>query len=150
MALLYLDIDHFKAINDSLGHAAGDDLLREFAQRLLRCMRASDTVARLGGDEFTVIMENFTSPENAQRVVEKLMSVFGHPYGIAEQDITATVSMGVACFTGGEMKSDGLVKEADAALYQAKRRGRDGYWIHQAEPASSDPQSTLLGAVVEA
>jgi diguanylate cyclase (GGDEF)-like protein len=150
MALLYLDIDHFKAINDSLGHAAGDELLREFGQRVLLCMRASDTVARLGGDEFTVIMENFSSPENARRVVDKLMSVFAHPYVIAGQEITATVSVGVACFGGGEMEPDGLVKEADAALYEAKRRGRDGYWIHQAEPASSDSRSALVGAAAEA
>jgi diguanylate cyclase (GGDEF)-like protein len=150
MALLYLDIDHFKAINDNLGHAAGDELLREFGQRLQKCMRASDTVARLGGDEFTVIMEDFASEENAERVMDKLMGVFGHPYEIAGRDITATVSLGVTYFRGGELQPDGLVIEADAALYEAKRRGRDGYWIHQPQPASSSPRAALIGATAEA
>jgi diguanylate cyclase (GGDEF)-like protein len=128
MALLYLDIDSFKAINDNLGHAAGDELLRSFARRLLQCVRVSDTAARLGGDEFTIILENLASREAAQGFIDKLMAALRRPYGA--NDIHATASVGIAFFTGGEIKADGLLKRADAALYLAKHRGRNGYCIY--------------------
>jgi diguanylate cyclase (GGDEF)-like protein/MYXO-CTERM domain-containing protein len=136
MALLYLDIDHFKRINDNYGHAAGDDLLRLFSQRLLQCVRASDTVARLGGDEFTVILENLSSPDAAQSVVDKLIGALRHPYGTAEEDIPARASIGISYFCGEELNSDGLVKQADAALYRAKHGGRNRYWVYKPETAS--------------
>jgi diguanylate cyclase (GGDEF)-like protein len=128
MALFYLDIDHFKTINDNLGHAAGDDLLRSFARRLLQCVRASDTAARLGGDEFTIILENLASREAAQGFIDKLMAALRRPYGA--DDLHATASIGIVYFAGGEIKADGLLKRADAALYRAKHRGRNGYCIH--------------------
>jgi diguanylate cyclase (GGDEF)-like protein len=130
MALLYVDIDRFKMINDSFGHAAGDALLRSFAQRLLQCVRSSDTVARLGGDEFTVILENLSSEETAQGIVEKLMTALRRPYGTAEDGIASTASIGVAYFLGDELKAEKLIKQADEALYRAKQRGRNGYWVH--------------------
>jgi diguanylate cyclase (GGDEF)-like protein len=136
MALLYIDIDHFKKINDNYGHAAGDDLLRLFAQRLTQCVRASDTVARLGGDEFTVILENLTCRETAQDVVDKLIGALRHPYGTAEENIQARASIGVAYFSGEDLKADGLVKQADAALYRAKHGGRNRYWVHKSATAS--------------
>ena len=138
MALLYIDIDHFKSINDRLGHAAGDDLLRSFAQRLLQCVRASDTAARLGGDEFTIILENLASPEAAQSVIDKMMIALRRPYGA--NNIQATASIGIACFSGGEMQADALLKRADDALYRAKHHGRDGYWIDM--PDSGDPAAS--------
>jgi diguanylate cyclase (GGDEF)-like protein len=128
MALLYLDIDHFKSINDGLGHAAGDDLLRSFARRLLQYVRASDTAARLGGDEFTIILENLVSREAAQGVIDKLMAALRRPYGA--DNIHATASIGIAYFTGEEIKADGLLKQPDAALYRAKHRGRNGYCVY--------------------
>jgi diguanylate cyclase (GGDEF)-like protein len=94
-------------------------------------VRASDTVARLGGDEFTVILENLSSPETAQAVVDKVMGVLRHPYVTAEEEIQTRASIGIAYFNGGELKPDGLIKQADAALYQAKHRGRNGFWVHQ-------------------
>jgi diguanylate cyclase (GGDEF)-like protein len=130
MALLYLDIDDFKKINDSMGHAAGDDLLRSFAQRLLQCVRASDTVARLGGDEFTVILENLSSREVAQSVVDKLMAALRRPFRTGDMDIQARASIGIAYFTDEVIGADLLIKQADAALYQAKQRGRNDYWVH--------------------
>jgi diguanylate cyclase (GGDEF)-like protein len=135
MALLYVDIDKFKNTNDSLGHAAGDVLLRAFTERLSQGVRASDTVARLGGDEFTVILENLSSPKIAQAVVDKLMTALRRPYKTVEGDIKARASMGIAYFSGGQLKSDDLVKQADLALYEAKHRDRDGYWVHQPEAA---------------
>src|SRR3984957_4518974 len=130
MALLYLDIDDFKKINDSMGHAAGDDLLRSFAQRLLECVRASDTVARLGGDEFTVILENLSSREVAQNVVDKLMAALRRPFRTGDMDIQARASIGIAYFTDELIEADLLIKQADASLYQAKQRGRNDYWVH--------------------
>jgi diguanylate cyclase (GGDEF)-like protein len=141
MALLYLDIDSFKTINDNLGHAAGDDLLRSFGRRLLQCVRASDTAARLGGDEFTIILENLASREAAQGFIDKLMIALRRPYGA--DDIHATASVGIVYFTGGEIKADGLLKRADAALYRAKHRGRNGYCIH-VPGNGSDPAALPL------
>jgi diguanylate cyclase (GGDEF)-like protein len=133
MALLYIDIDNFKKINDSLGHAAGDGLLRSFAQRLSQCVRASDTVARLGGDEFTVILENLTSRETAQSVVEKLMTALRCPFGTGDDAIEARASIGISYFTDEAIEADALIKQADSALYRAKQRGRDDYSIHVPE-----------------
>jgi diguanylate cyclase (GGDEF)-like protein len=137
MALLYLDIDHFKTINDSRGHAAGDALLRAFAQRLLQCFRASDTVARLGGDEFTVILENLSSRQIADDLVDKLMDALRRPYRIGEDEIEAWASVGIAFFSGGPLKADVLIKQADAALYQAKARGRNDYRVHGPDVAAA-------------
>jgi diguanylate cyclase (GGDEF)-like protein len=137
MALLYVDIDNFKKINDSLGHAAGDDLLRSFARRLLQCVRASDTVARLGGDEFTVILENLSSRETAQSVVDKLMAALRRPFETSANDIQARASIGIAYFTDEAIKADGLIKQADAALYRAKQRGRNDYSIYVPEGVQS-------------
>jgi diguanylate cyclase (GGDEF)-like protein/MYXO-CTERM domain-containing protein len=133
MALLYVDIDNFKAINDNLGHAAGDELLRSFAQRLSQCVRASDTVARLGGDEFTVILENLSSRETALSVVDKLMTATRRPFGIGGNDVQARASIGIAYFTDKEIEADALIKQADAALYRAKERGRNDYSVHVPE-----------------
>jgi diguanylate cyclase (GGDEF)-like protein len=91
-------------------------------------VRASDTAARLGGDEFTIILENLASREAAQGFIDKLMAALRRPYGADE--IHATASIGIVYFTGGEIKADGLLKQADAALYRAKHRGRNGYCIH--------------------
>jgi diguanylate cyclase (GGDEF)-like protein len=137
MALLYIDIDNFKKINDSLGHAAGDDLLRSFAQRLAQCVRASDTVARLGGDEFTVILENLASRDAAQGVIDKVMAALRLPFATAGDDIQARASIGIAYFTDEAIEADVLIQQADAALYQAKQRGRNHYRIHVQKPARS-------------
>jgi diguanylate cyclase (GGDEF)-like protein len=129
MAVLYIDIDNFKEINDSLGHGAGDEVLLSFAQRLSNGVRSSDTVARLGGDEFTIILENLTSREIAQGVVNKLMGVLRRPYGIGKNEIDVRASIGIAYFAGEELNADGLIKQADTALYEAKQRGRNRYSV---------------------
>ena len=117
MALLYIDIDHFKSINDRLGHAAGDDLLRSFARRLLQCVRASDTAARLGGDEFTIILENLASREAAQSVIDKMMIALRRPYGA--DNIHATASIGIACF---QRRRDASRRTAQAGRCRALPR----------------------------
>ena len=155
MGVLYLDIDNFKKINDNLGHAGGDVLLRLFSQRLLQSTRASDTVARLGGDEFTIILEELSCLATAQGVVDKLLDTLRRPYRVAAADIEARASIGIAYYAGEDLTAETIVKRADVALYQAKHRGRNGYWVHQSDPPSSTTEAVpsrvappvLLGAL---
>jgi diguanylate cyclase (GGDEF)-like protein/PAS domain S-box-containing protein len=123
-ALLYLDVDHFKDVNDRLGHAAGDALLKAFAARLERCVREADTVARVGGDEFVVLLEDVVDGEGARRVAEKIAAAVGQPTRADGHDIAVTTSIGVALHDRAE-NADEWLKRADAALYDAKAAGRD-------------------------
>ena len=125
MALMYLDIDRFKQINDRFGHNVGDALLRAFAARLSQSLRSTDTVARLGGDEFTVIMESVPRPEVAGTVAAKIVQAMSTPFVIEQLTISVTTSIGLAFFQGGSTSADALVKQADEMLYQAKRAGRN-------------------------
>ncbi len=125
LAVLYLDLDRFKQVNDSLGHAAGDALLKDFAARLRHSVRATDTVARFGGDEFVLLLEDVKDSVNAVAVAEKIIAESRQPLSIEGREIVATASVGIAYGTG--MDEETLVKRADAALYQAKGAGRDRY-----------------------
>lgn len=124
MALLFLDVDRFKSINDTHGHGVGDAVLREFAQCLRRSVRTSDMVARIAGDEFVAVLEGLNTPEEATQVAAKIVEAVraARPGGL---DVTASV--GVATVTVGEVPAADLVALADRALYQAKREGRDGF-----------------------
>ena len=124
-ALLYLDIDHFKRVNDSLGHAAGDDLLAQFAARLSACVRQADTVARLGGDEFVVLLEDIEDCAAAERVATKVLAEVT-AVRTERRDGRVTTSIGIACANPGE-EPESILKRADAALYRAKRSGRNQY-----------------------
>ena len=125
IAVLYLDLDNFKQVNDSLGHAAGDALLKDFAIRLRSSVRATDTVARFGGDEFVVLLEDVKESANAVSVAEKIIADARQPLSIEGREVVATSSIGIAYGTG--LDEENLVKRADAALYQAKGAGRDRY-----------------------
>ena len=125
IAVLYLDLDNFKQVNDTLGHAAGDVLLKDFAIRLRSSVRATDTVARFGGDEFVLLLEDMKETGNAVSVAEKIIADARLPLSIEGREIVATASIGIAYGTG--LDEETLVKRADAALYQAKGAGRDGY-----------------------
>lgn len=128
MAVMYLDTDHFKNINDTLGHAAGDDLLREFGLRAKSCVRASDTVARLGGDEFTVILEGVNTEANAAKVAQNIVQAMQAEFFIANRHIEVSTSIGMALFDGeDDCTGDELLKRADIALYNVKHRGGNGY-----------------------
>jgi len=129
MALAYLDIDHFKTINDTLGHAAGDEVLKEFALRLTASTRATDTVARLAGDEFVIVFENIRQPEEINVLAEKILQAVSPDFKINGKPVKVTTSFGVALYQGGSETSGGLTGRADAALYETKRRGRNGYTI---------------------
>jgi len=133
-ALIYLDMDEFKTINDTLGHLAGDELLRQVAKRLQGCARKSDTVARLGGDEFTVIVSNLNNTAGVEMVVKKIIESINAPFHISGQDLMVSTSLGVTFFPFSD-KDDvyTLVKQADSAMYQAKRRGKNTFEFYTAQ-----------------
>ena len=127
-ALLFLNLDRFKVINDSLGHVAGDKLLVEVSQRLVECTREEDTVARLGGDEFAILLEQIRGPEDAVRVAERALERFADPLILNDVEVSIAASIGIALSITGECQPENLVRDADMAMYQAKTR-RSGYQI---------------------
>ncbi|NKI97579.1 PAS domain-containing protein [Rhizobacter sp. SG703] len=129
IALMYLDIDHFKQINDRYGHHTGDALLRGFAGRLSQAVRSTDTVARLGGDEFTVIMEGLPRPEVASTVAGKIVQAMSSPFVVEQQAISITTSIGLAFYQGDATTVEALVRQADVMLYQAKGAGRNNVQV---------------------
>jgi len=133
VAVLFLDLDHFKVVNDTLAHSAGDDLLRAVALRLTSCLRSEDTVARLGGDEFVFILPNVHpsgAAASAARVAEKVLDVVRTPFVINGQELFVTASIGIAMSPHDGMEPETLVKNADAAMYRAKDQGRNAYHFH--------------------
>ncbi len=122
--LMFIDLDHFKAINDTLGHDAGDELLRQAAKRLLDCVRESDTVARIGGDEFTVILPGATPEGMVEKVAKKILQRLREPFDLFGNEVVISGSVGVAFFPLDAGSQSELLKQADLALYAAKRAGR--------------------------
>ena len=132
MAVMYLDIDKFKGINDTLGHDMGDQLLRAFSRRLVDCVRTTDTVARLGGDEYAVVLEDLGLRENGERIAEKIVTAMRPEFMLENRPLAITTSVGMAFYEGGtEISQDQLIKQADEALYQAKGAGRNNYKIFE-------------------
>jgi diguanylate cyclase (GGDEF)-like protein len=127
VTLLFLDLDEFKVVNDTLGHDAGDRLLKEVAERLRRAVRAGDVVARLGGDEFAVMMEGLHGPREVESVAEGLLGVIAEPFHIADRRLAVTTSIGIAMFPGDTPDVQLLLKNADIAMYQAKESGRNTF-----------------------
>ena len=127
-AVLFLDIDHFKTVNDTRGHGAGDALLAGFAARLRASVRASDTVARFGGDEFVVLLEDVRERNSAVRIAEKILDEARRPLNVGDGEVAVTTSIGVA-YSDATSTEDELLRRADAALYQAKAAGRDRYQV---------------------
>ena len=133
MALLYIDIDHFKSINDGLGHMAGDSLLQAFGARLRAQVRETDRVARLGGDEFAVILEMLHSGPGAETVATKLVQAMAERFELTEHVIRITTSIGVEVYEGGERDADQVITRADQAMYRAKRSGRNTWRTCEAD-----------------
>jgi diguanylate cyclase (GGDEF)-like protein/PAS domain S-box-containing protein len=127
LAVMFLDLDRFKTVNDSLGHSIGDKLLREVSSRLKSCMRASDTVSRLGGDEFVILMPNVTDPEDVAVTARKVLDAVAHPYNIDGHELVSTPSVGISMYPGDGADVDTLLRNADAAMYHAKETGRNNY-----------------------
>lgn len=125
MAVVYIDLDGFKKINDTLGHGAGDDLLKMVARRLEHSVREEDTVARLGGDEFSLALWNVTDEAVASAVAAKVIEALGRPYTLAGQEVTVTASAGIALYPLHGADAEALMKGADKALYEAKHSGKN-------------------------
>jgi diguanylate cyclase (GGDEF)-like protein/PAS domain S-box-containing protein len=126
-ALLYVDLDRFKHINDTLGHAIGDKLLQTVARRLLGCVRNTDTVSRQGGDEFVVLLADIVHIKDAVTCAEKILGTLEAPYQIGEQELRVSASVGVAIFPNDASEAEALLRCADSAMYQAKYHGRNNY-----------------------
>jgi diguanylate cyclase (GGDEF)-like protein/PAS domain S-box-containing protein len=136
LGLMFIDLDRFKAINDSLGHDAGNSLLKEVADRLSRCLRQADTVARLGGDEFVVLLRRVDMPENYGTVAQRIIASLSMPMTLDGYVVQIGASIGIACFPDDGRDSSELMKHADAAMYAAKAAGRGSYRFFQ--PSMTD------------
>ncbi|MGE0335746.1 MAG: putative bifunctional diguanylate cyclase/phosphodiesterase [Gammaproteobacteria bacterium] len=133
VALLFLDLDRFKAVNDTLGHLAGDALLVEVARRLKHCVRKVDTIARLGGDEFTVILEELEHPQDAHAVCNKIIRALEAPFHVQNHELYVTTSIGVTFYPIDDLTPNDLLRNADAAMYRAKEEGRNKFHVFTAD-----------------
>jgi diguanylate cyclase (GGDEF)-like protein/PAS domain S-box-containing protein len=132
-ALLYLDLDQFKRVNDTLGHEVGDVLLQEVSTRLTSCVRQEDTVARLGGDEFTVLLFDIKTPSDASLVADKILSALRQPLNISGHQLVVTTSIGITIVPQDGTDPNSLMKNADLAMYRAKEHGRNTYHFYSEE-----------------
>ncbi len=133
MAVLFIDLDRFKRINDSLGHQVGDQLLVTIAQRLCYSLREDDTVARMGGDEFVVLLPEIEGPDAAAHTARRLIETLKRPVAIDGHELVVTISIGVSMYPEDSDSAIELIKNADAAMYRAKQTGRDSFQLYQAE-----------------
>lgn len=136
VGLLFLDLDRFKQINDSLGHVYGDQLLTTVARRLQDCIRSGDTIARLGGDEFAVIVEGGRQVQDVKTVAEKLLSAFRSPFVLDEREVHVSASIGMSLYPADDRDPDALIRDADLAMYGAKDMGRNTYRFFSSEMTS--------------
>jgi diguanylate cyclase (GGDEF)-like protein len=136
LAVMFLDMDHFKHINDSLGHSAGDRLLQSVAQRLVACVRHSDTVSRQGGDEFLILLPVIEHAEDAALTAQKMLAALALPHRIDTHELHSSVSIGISIYPDDGQDSETLVKSADTAMYHAKESGRNNYKFF--EPAMNE------------
>ena len=132
VAVLFLDLDRFKVINDSLGHSIGDQLLQAVAARVQSCVRDSDTVARLGGDEFTLLLPDLAHAEDAALVAQKILEAVRYPFHIEGREFYITTSIGISVYPEDGPDAETLIKSADTSMYQAKEQGRDNYQLFNA------------------
>jgi diguanylate cyclase (GGDEF)-like protein/PAS domain S-box-containing protein len=133
LAVLFLDMDRFKNINDTLGHTIGDELLRQFSSRLVDCLRVRDTIGRFGGDEFAAILMLPEGAQNAIAVVDKIRDAMRRPFDLKGHEVTVTASIGISVYPGDGQDADTLIQYADTAMYRAKEAGRDAFRFFTAE-----------------
>ncbi len=133
VGVLFIDLDRFKLVNDTYGHLHGDELLRNFAQRLRACVRAGDTVARQGGDEFTVLLPDLVKVDDALPIAQKILAELDRPFLIGDREFRATASLGIATYPRDGLTAEQLLQNADIAMYQVKSSGRNGGRMFSAE-----------------
>ena len=151
LAVLFLDLDNFKTVNDSLGHAAGDEMLRRVAEVVVGCLRKVDTAARLGGDEFAILIEDIQDRSDVRKLAERILGALRRPVSVGSQEMATTVSIGIT-FDSPGITSDQLLRNADLAMYTAKERGKNRYQefesdMHTAVVARLDVQAHLHQAL---
>ena len=127
LALMFIDLDRFKLVNDTLGHAIGDKLLQQAAVRLKACLRSGDTLARLGGDEFTAVLPELSDRQDAVLIAEKFLECLRQPFQLAGQSVHISASIGIAIYPGDGESTDELIRNSDIAMYQMKAEGKNGY-----------------------
>jgi len=142
--LLFLDLDRFKYVNDSLGHPVGDELLRAVARRLTKCLRHTDTVARLGGDEFIVLLQDSRGRNDAKRVARKIIKVLVQPFFVQDHKLDIGASIGISCYPGDGDDAPTLIKNADLAMYQAKDEGRGTFRFYEAQLSARSKERLFL------
>ncbi len=130
VGVLFIDLDRFKVVNDTLGHAAGDQLLIEVAARLQKCVRAADALGRLGGDEFAIVLSKLRRPDDAALVAQKVVAALARPFTLEGQEIYVSASLGIGVYPSDGSDADTLLRNADTAMYRAKERGRNGYQFY--------------------
>jgi diguanylate cyclase (GGDEF)-like protein/PAS domain S-box-containing protein len=133
VGVMFIDVDRFKNVNDTLGHAVGDKLLQQVAQRLTGAVRADDTVGRLGGDEFAIVLTHLATSQDANVVAQKIMASFNEPFRLDGAEVFVTGSIGITLFPDDSADQDTLIKNADAAMYRAKELGRNSYQFYTPE-----------------
>ncbi|MFZ5862928.1 MAG: EAL domain-containing response regulator [Nitrospirota bacterium] len=133
VGVMFIDLDRFKPINDTLGHAVGDLLLKAVADRLISCVREGDTVARLGGDEFAIILADMAQPDDAAGLARKILSEFSRPFAAGSHALSITASIGITLYPTDDERVDRLLENADAAMYRAKELGKNAYQFYTAE-----------------
>jgi len=144
IALMFLDLDEFKQINDTLGHDIGDKLLIEFSERLKNCVRAEDTVARLGGDEFTIVLTKIAHSEDAGLIADKIVKAIRKPLVLDKQSIDTSTSIGISIYPDDAKNCEALMKSADIAMYHAKAMGKNRYQFFTSELASRKIRHALI------
>ncbi len=142
--VMLLDLDRFKAVNDTLGHAVGDELLRETGQRLSACLRTYDTVARLGGDEFAMLLPDVRNAQDLGGIADKMRSVFGAPFVLHGKEVFISCSIGIALYPNDSTEADDLLKYADSAMYLAKRTGRNNFRYYSRDLTESANERLML------
>lgn len=147
-ALVFFDLDKFKRVNDTLGHAAGDALLCEVAERLTRCVRADDTVARIGGDEFVIVLAHLGHMGDAEAVMHKLLAAVAEPMTVAGRSLVVTASIGLGVYPEHGETGDALMRAADGAMYQAKTAGRNGMQVFDPTRRHGDRHQPTMPAAV--
>ncbi|MBI3620881.1 MAG: EAL domain-containing protein [Nitrospirae bacterium] len=133
MAVMYLDLDHFKRVNETLGHSSGDLLLRAVAERLTTCVRQGDTVCRLGGDEFVIVLSDMAKAEDLPIVAQKVLDSVAKPFVVSDHELFIGLSIGISLFPNDGEDAETLLKHADAAMYRAKDQGRNNYQLYSPE-----------------